>query len=105
VQPWWSFPRAITGRDVSLLGHLAGLHLPVWLLMTWMVLLGTIVPFGLVVGALSHVSATRVGIVAMLEPVAATIVAYGWLAESLSAVQIVGGLVVLAGILLAQSAR
>jgi drug/metabolite transporter (DMT)-like permease len=105
VQPWWSFPRAVPGRDVSLLGHLAGLHLPVWVLMTWMVLLGTIVPFALVVGALRHVSATRVGIVAMLEPVAATVVAYGWLAESLSAVQIVGGLVVLAGILLAQSAR
>ena len=41
----------------------------------------------------------------MLEPVAATVVAYGWLAESLSAVQIAGGLVVLSGILLAQSAR
>ena len=105
VQPWWSFPRAAPGRDVSLLGHFAGLHAPVWALMTWMVLLGTIVPFLLVVGALRHVSATRVGIVAMLEPVAATIVAYGWLAESLSAVQIAGGLVVLAGILLAQSAR
>jgi len=105
VQPWWSFPGAVPGRNVSLLGHLAGVHLPVWVLMTWMVLLGTIVPFGLVVGALRHVSATRVGIVAMLEPVAATVVAYGWLAESLSAVQIAGGLVVLAGILLAQSAR
>lgn len=105
VQPWWSFPGSVPGRDVSLLGHLAGLHLPVWVLMTWMVVLGTIVPFALVVGALRHVSATRVGIVAMLEPVAATVVAYGWLAESLSAVQVAGGLVVLAGILLAQTAR
>ncbi len=105
VQPWWSFPGSVPGRDVSLLGHLAGLHLPVWVLMTWMVLLGTIVPFGLVVAALRHISATRTGIVAMLEPVVATVVAYGWLAESLSAVQVAGGLVVLAGILLAQTAR
>ena len=37
------------------------------------------------------ISATRAGIVAMLEPVAATVVAYAWLAESLSAVQVAGG--------------
>jgi drug/metabolite transporter (DMT)-like permease len=105
VQPWWSFPGSIPGRVVSLQGHLAGIHLPVWLLMTWMVVLGTVVPFALVVGALRHLSATRAGIVAMLEPVVATVIAYGWLAESLTPVQAAGGLVVLAAILLAQSAR
>jgi drug/metabolite transporter (DMT)-like permease len=41
----------------------------------------------------------------MLEPVVATLIAYVWLAESLSPVQVAGGLVVLAAILLAQSAR
>jgi len=105
VQPWWTFPGSIPGQSVSLHGHLASLHLPVWVLMTWMVVLGTIVPFGLVVGALRHLSATRAGIVAMLEPVVATVVAYAWLGESLSLAQLVGGLVVLAAILLAQSAR
>jgi drug/metabolite transporter (DMT)-like permease len=105
VQPWWSFPTSIPGRVISLQGHLADVHLPVWVLMVWMVVLGTIVPFALVVGALRHLSATRVGIVAMLEPVVATVVAYAWLAESLSPVQIAGGMVVLAAILLAQSAR
>jgi drug/metabolite transporter (DMT)-like permease len=105
VQPWWSFPTSIPGRVISLQGHLAGMHVPVWALMAWMIVLGTIVPFALVVGALRHLSATRAGIVAMLEPVVATVVAYGWLAESLSPVQVAGGLVVLAAILLAQSAR
>ena len=105
VQPWWSFPSDVPGRDTSLLGHLSAIHLPVWALMTWMVVLGTVAPFGLVVAALRHVSATRAGIVAMLEPVAATVVAYAWLGESLSAVQIVGGVVVLAGIVVAQTAR
>jgi len=105
VQPWWSFPTGVPGRTTSLLGHLAGVHLPVWALMTWMVVLGTIAPFGLVVAALRHVSATRAGIVAMLEPVTATVVAYAWLGESLSAIQIVGGLVVLAAIVVAQTAR
>jgi drug/metabolite transporter (DMT)-like permease len=41
----------------------------------------------------------------MLEPVVATIVAWAWLGEALSAVQLAGAAVVLAGILLAQTAR
>ena len=70
-----------------------------------MIVLGTVVPFGLVVAALRHVSATRAGVAAMLEPVVATAVAYAWLQESLSPVQLAGGAVVLAGIVLAQTAR
>src|SRR5205085_1675217 len=64
VQPWWSFPGSIVGRRVSLLGHLAGVHLPVWALLAWMIVLGTIVPFGLVVASLRHIAATRAGIAA-----------------------------------------
>jgi drug/metabolite transporter (DMT)-like permease len=37
--------------------------------------------------------------------VVATAVAWAWLDESLAAVQVVGGLIVLAGIVLAQTAR
>ena len=59
----------------------------------------------LFVGALQHVSATRVGIAAMLEPVVATIVAWAWLKESLSPVELAGAAVVLAGIVVAQTAR
>lgn len=105
LQPWWSFPGGIVGADISLRGHLSSLHLPVWSLMAWMIVLGTIVPFALLVGALRHIAATRAAIVAMLEPVVATLVAYAWLGESLTAVQLAGGVVVLAGIVLAQSAR
>jgi drug/metabolite transporter (DMT)-like permease len=41
----------------------------------------------------------------MFEPVAGAIVAYAWLGESLTAVQLTGGAIVLTGILLAQTAR
>lgn len=105
VQPWWSFPAGIVGDSVSLLGNLAEWHAPVWLLMAFMVIAGTIVPFGLLVAALRHLSATRAGIAAMWEPVAATVIAWAWLGESLTASQLAGGLVVLAGIGLAQTAR
>jgi drug/metabolite transporter (DMT)-like permease len=73
--PWWNFPGSRVDDDVSLLGNLASSHLPVWSLMLWMIVLGTIVPFALVVGALRHISATRAGITAMLEPVVAIVVA------------------------------
>jgi drug/metabolite transporter (DMT)-like permease len=90
---------------VSLLGRLSGHHLPVWALIAFLIVIGTILPFFLIVSALRHLPATRVGIIAMLEPVGATIVAWAWLNESLGALQLVGAAIVLAGIVLAQTAR
>ena len=105
LQPLWSFPVEALSQDVSLLGNLDSWEAPAWLLASWVVVLGTIAPFALVVAALRYLPATRVGITAMLEPVAATVVAWAWLGESLAAVQLLGGVVVLTGILLAQTAR
>jgi drug/metabolite transporter (DMT)-like permease len=105
VVPWWSFPGHRLVADADLGGHLAGHHLPVWLLAVWMVLLGTIVPFFLLVSALRHVSATTAGIVAMLEPVVGALVGWLWLSETLGGVQLGGAAVVLAAIGLAQTAR
>ena len=105
VQPWWSFPAHAAAQTVSLQGHLAGLHLPVWAIVLWVIVLGSAVPFALIVGAMRHISATQAGVTAMLEPVVATIVAWVWLRESLSAAQLVGAAVVLVGIGLAQTAR
>jgi drug/metabolite transporter (DMT)-like permease len=103
--PWWSFPPHALTRTTSLLGHLDSLHLPVWVLAAWMIVLGTIIPFFLLVSALRHLSASRVAIVAMLEPVAGAFVAWAWLAESLDTVQVIGAAIVLVGIVLAQTAR
>jgi drug/metabolite transporter (DMT)-like permease len=105
LSPWWRFPRHSLGRDTSLLGHLHAIHLPVWTLAIWMIALGTIVPFILLVSALRHLSASRVAIVAMLEPVAGALVAWAWLGESLNGVQLIGAAVVLGAIGLAQTAR
>ena len=105
VRPFWRFPAGRLDDDVSLLGHLSGFSLPVWLLMLFVVVGGTMITFLLVTAALRHLSATRVGIVAMLEPVAASIVAFLWLSESFGAAQLLGGSIVLAGIVLAQTAR
>ena len=105
LAPWWSFPAGRVGDDVSLLGNLASSHLPVWALMLWMVVLGTIIPFGLLVAALRHITATRAGVMAMLEPVLAIVVAWAWLGESLDVTQVSGAVATLAGISLAQTSR
>jgi drug/metabolite transporter (DMT)-like permease len=105
IAPWWTFPATRVAAHVSLLGHLDAHHLPVWALIAWMIVIGTILPFFLLVSALRHLPATRVAIIAMLEPVVATVVAWAWLGESLAAVQLTGALVVLAAIALAQTAR
>ena len=81
------------------------LALPVWLLLLYVVVAGTMITFLLVAAALRHISATRVGIVAMLEPVAASAVAFLWLGESFGTAQLLGGAVVLTAILLAQTSR
>jgi len=105
LAPWWSFPAGRVDDDVSLLGNVASMHAPVWALMLWMIVLGTIVPFALVVGALQRISATRAGITAMLEPVLAIVIAWAWLGESLDAVQLAGAAATLAGVCLALSSR
>jgi drug/metabolite transporter (DMT)-like permease len=105
VQPLWRFPTGRLDDSVSLLGNLERFSLPVWLLLLYIVVAGTMVTFLLVAAALRHISATRVGIVAMLEPVAASAVAFLWLGESFGPAQLVGGGIVLAAIFLAQTAR
>lgn len=105
VQPWTSFPTGVVDGDISLLGRLDDVSLPVWVLIGWMIVLGTIIPFALLSASLRHIPASRAAITAMFEPVAATVFAYAWLGESLALVQIFGALVVLTAIFLAQTAR
>ena len=105
LQPWWGFPFDALGATVSLEGSLDAVDAPVWALCLWMIVLGTILPFVLSLGALHHLPATRVATVSMIEVLLAALVAWVWLGETLSAAQLVGGGVVLVGVVLAQTSR
>ena len=105
VQPLWEFPWDVLDDNVSLQGNLSEYSAPIWMLVAFIVLIGTMVTFSLLVGSLRHISATRASIVATLEPVVATVIAWAWLGETFGATQLVGGAIVIAGILVAQSAR
>ena len=103
VQPWWSFPFDALSATAEL--PRSGLAAPVWALALFTIVLGTIAPFVLSLSALQLLPATTVGILATFEPVAATVIAWAWLGESLLLVQVVGGLIVIVGIVLAETAR
>ncbi|HEU5263451.1 MAG TPA: EamA family transporter [Gaiellaceae bacterium] len=105
VQPLWEFPWDVLADTVSLQGNFSEHSAPMWLLVGFVVVIGTMVTFSLLTGALRHISATRASIVATLEPVMATVVAWLWLEETFGLTQLIGGAVVLGGIFLAQSAR
>jgi len=105
VQPLWQFPFERLDDSVSLLGNLDEYTAPVWVLMLFVVVVGTMITFALLTTALRHVTATRVGIASMLEPVVASLVAWVWLGETFGTAQLMGGAVVLVAIGLAQTAR
>ena len=101
--PWWEFDSAVLGERVPI--SLGSVQLPLWVLVAWIVVLGAVVPFWLSIAALQHLAPTAAGLVATIEPVFASIVAWLWLEQVLSGWQIAGGAVVLTGIVLAQTAR
>lgn len=102
---WWMLEPASLAETVSLSGNLAAVHLPLWIPLAWCVVMGSFAPFLLSFLALKHLSATAAGVVASSEVIFAFLVAWLWLGEGLNAVQLIGAAVVLAGIILAQTAR
>jgi drug/metabolite transporter (DMT)-like permease len=101
--PWWDFHPGVLAERVPV--SIGSLQLPLWLLVGWIVVLGAAAPFWLSIAALRHLSPTTAGLVATIEPVFASIVAWLWVEQVLTGWQVLGGVVVLTGIALAQTAR
>ena len=105
VSPITSFDTGLLTEQASLLGRLSEYDVPIWTLLAWIVVLGTLLPFGVELYALRHLRATTVTMIAMLEPVGVSVLGWVWFHEELTTVALVGGGAVVVGILLAQSAR
>ena len=104
VQPWWSVPwSSLSGNGHPMGdGHPAS---PIWALASSMVILGTVVPIWKEVAALTNIRASQVSVVAMTEPLVAIAVAWIALGEVLSGIQLVGAVVVLAGVIITERSR
>ena len=102
--PWWTYPwGALEGTATPLGADTVGV--PLWGLAAWMVVLGTIVPFALVLAAIRHIGAAGASIIGMTEPFVAALVAWAVLGEILTPVQLLGGAVILTGVVIAERAR
>jgi drug/metabolite transporter (DMT)-like permease len=95
----WAMDWAVLGGTA----HMDGTPVPAVLLLAWIVLLATVVAYVTGVVSVRRLSPQVAGVVACLEAVIATVLAWFLLGEHLSAPQIVGGAVVLAGAFIAQS--
>ena len=104
VQPWWTFPWSELSGDGYPFGA-EGAAIPLWVLCSYMIVLGTVVPFWLVVVSLHHIRASQASVVGMTEPLLAIFIAWVALGEALAPVQILGAVIVLAGVLLAERSR
>jgi drug/metabolite transporter (DMT)-like permease len=93
AQPLWSFPldEFDSIRPVAL-----GLGVAV---------IGTLLPFALMVTAVRHIPASRAAVIATLEPVLAALLAWPIHGQDLAAVQVAGGLIVVAGVVWVQAQR
>lgn len=92
VRPPWQLPWAAVGGELGL--YVLGV-----------VVIATVVPYLFSVGAVRLIPAARVGLASTSEPVIAAVAAWLLIGESLQVLQVVGGLIVVAGIVIAQSVQ
>jgi drug/metabolite transporter (DMT)-like permease len=104
-QPITDFPAARLDDRVDLLGALSPHTAPLGAVLGWIVVLGTLTPFCLELVALRHLAATIVTTLAFLEPIGVSALGWVWFGESLDTVGVVGVAAVVAGVMIAQSAR
>jgi len=92
-------------KAMSLAGNLAAIDWPIWTSLLWLGIMGSFVPMLLDYIALGNLSATAVGVIATAETVFASAFAWLWLQEQMSMLEIFGGLIVITGIVLAETSR
>ena len=73
--------------------------------MLWVVVMGTIVPYLFVISGLRILSASKSSVLGMIEPVLAGALAWIWLSQSWDFIQLMGALVVLIGIYIADRSK
>lgn len=105
VLPVWNYPTEVFTKEMELLGRFSEYTLPGWVLILWIVVMGTIAPYLFVVSGLKLMSASTASIFGMIEPVLAGMFAWWWLSESLNGIQLIGCVVVIVGIFIADKAR
>lgn len=103
--PLWDYPTQYLTMSMQLPGVFSGYELPGWMLIAWVVVLGTLAPYLFVIGGLRILSASTASVMGILEPVLGSLFAWWLLSEALNNVQLAGAIVVVVGIYLANRAK
>ena len=82
-----------------------GYSFKIWMAFLYIAIFSTLIPFGFYFKGIERVRATRASVTATWEPVVAGVTAYFVLGEVLSPLQVVGGIGVIAAIVLLQMAK
>ena len=105
VLPIWNFPTEVFSMKMDIHGYLAGHLFPGWSLLLWVIVMGTIIPYLFVISGLRLLSESKSSVLGMLEPVFAGALAWIWLGQSWDAIQLIGAVIVLIGIYLADKSK
>jgi len=103
--PIWDFPIEFFSEQINLQGRFAEYSAPGWLLLAYVIIFGTMVPYLFVITGIRIISASTASVIGMLEPVLAGAFAWIWLSQSWSAIQLVGVVIVLIGIYVADRTK
>ena len=104
VVPPWAFPYDKLGDLVQLDGRWQ-LDVPLWTTLVWVVLLGSVVPFVLVLAGNARVGSGAASMLGMTEPVVGSIAAWMILGQVLSLVQVIGIALTVVAVAIVEHAR
>ncbi|TCO56710.1 EamA family transporter [Actinocrispum wychmicini] len=96
IAPPWTLPADVLAKQTA--------FGPVWILLVEVAVLATVIAYTLSMTALRHVPSNVASIIALAEPVFATVIAWIVLNEELTVIQIVGGVTLLVGAVAVQRA-
>jgi drug/metabolite transporter (DMT)-like permease len=102
--PLWTYPTEIFTKEIDLRGQASGTLASGWMLILFVIIVGTIIPYTANLIGISKTSASSASVIGMLEPVLAGVFAWIWLSETFNAIQLIGAAAVIAGIYIATKA-
>lgn len=105
ISPWWPPIIGNYAQSVDLGGSLSGATTPLWVLLAWIGVAGSFAPMLLSYKAMRLLPPTLMGIISTSEVLYAFAFGLLWLGEQISGLQLIGGLLVLAGIIIAETSR
>lgn len=104
IAPLWTMPFDVVG-DLVPLGGRFDVDVPVWMPLVWIALLGSALPFAIVIAGTQRIGAGAASMIGMIEPVSGSLIAWVLLGQALTPLQVIGIVATIGGVALVEQAR